>query len=56
MKQVSNLDIKKSFFEHLDEHQKRHYAAIEAKDLGYGRQVAVEKAFGISAKTIRKGI
>ena len=56
MKQISKLGMKKPFFDHLDEREKRHYAAIEAENLGYGGQVAVEKAFGISAKTIRKGI
>jgi len=56
MKQVVNLDIKKEFFDKLDERQRRKYAAIEALSLGYGGQSAIERAFGISSKTIRKGI
>jgi hypothetical protein len=40
----------------LDERQKRHYAVVEALSLGYGGQSAVQRAFGISRKTIIRGI
>ena len=56
MKQVISSDIKKEFFDKLDERQKRRYAAIEALSLGHGGQCAVQRAFGISRKTIIKGI
>lgn len=56
MKQVSNSDRKKEFFDKLDERRKRHYAALEAETLGYGGLSAVRRAFGMSLATIRKGI
>ena len=56
MKQVISLEIKKEFFDKLDERKKREYAAIEAFSLGYGGQSAVRAAFGMSLTTIRKGI
>lgn len=56
MKQVINLEIKKEFFDKLDEQKKREYAAIEALSLGHGGQCAVRRAFGTSLTTIRKGI
>ena len=40
----------------MDERQKRHYAVVEALSLGYGGQSAVQRAFGISRKTIIRGI
>lgn len=56
MKQVISSDVKKEFFDNLDERQKRRYAAIEALSLGYGGQSAVHRAFGISISAIRRGI
>ena len=56
MKQVISADIKKEFFDKLDERQKRCYAAIEAISLGYGGQSAVHRALGISVSALRKGI
>ncbi len=56
MKQVISSDIKKEFFDKLDERQKRRYAAIEAISLGYGGQSAVHRSFGISISALRRGI
>ncbi len=56
MKQIVDLVIKKQFFDNLDERRKRHYAALESLSLGYGGQSAVNRVFGISFPTIRKGI
>lgn len=53
--EITNLEIKKQFFDSLNERQKRHFAAIEAKDLGYGGQKLVSDFFGIDADTIHKG-
>jgi predicted ArsR family transcriptional regulator len=53
---IDNLDLKKHFFSELNERQKRHFAALEAKDLGHGGIKAVSEAFGISVVTIREGI
>ena len=52
---IEHLDIKKQFFDTLNERQKRHYAALEANALGHGGQRAVSQAFGIDADTIRRG-
>jgi hypothetical protein len=52
---IEDLDIKKQFFDTLNERQKRQYAALEAKFLGHGGQLAVSQAFGIEADTIRRG-
>jgi len=51
-----NLDIKKMFFEKLNERQKRHFAAILAKDIGHGGQLEISKALNIEADTIRRGL
>ena len=53
---IEHLDIKKQFFETLNARQKRQYAALEAKVLGHGGQLAVSQAFGIEADTIRRGL
>ena len=34
--EIDNLDIKMSFYEGLNERQRRHFLAIEAKALGHG--------------------
>jgi hypothetical protein len=52
---IKDLDIKKEFFDTLNERQRRQYAALEAKALGHGGQRAVSQAFGIDADTIRRG-
>lgn len=53
--EITSLEIKKKFFDNLNERQKRHFAAIEASNLGYGGQLTISKAFGIAQKTIYKG-
>lgn len=53
---VTDLEIKRQFFDNLNERQKRHFAAIEARNLGHGGQLAVSQAFDIDLKTIRRGI
>lgn len=53
---IDNLDLKKHFFSSLNERQKRHFAALEAKNLGHGGIKAVCEAFSISVVTIREGI
>jgi len=53
--EIPNLDIKKEFFNNLNERQRRQFAAIVAKDLGFGGQLRVSSEFNIEADTIRKG-
>ena len=53
--EILNLEIKKQFFDNLNERQKRQYAAIETSNLGYGGQLAISEAFEIAQKTINKG-
>jgi DeoR/GlpR family transcriptional regulator of sugar metabolism len=53
---IDNLDYKKQFFQSLNERQRRHFAAIEAKELGHGGIKAVSTAFGVSVVTVRQGI
>ena len=43
------------FFEGLSEKEKRHYAAIEARKVGYGGQRYMAKVLGCSTKTIQRG-
>lgn len=54
--EIDNLELKKHFYGSLNERQRRHFAAIEAKNLGHGGIKAVSEAFGISVVTIREGI
>jgi hypothetical protein len=44
------------FFDNLDEKNKRYYAAVEAEKLGHGGIVYIAQLFGITEKTVRKGI
>ena len=53
---IDNLDIKKSFYNSLNERQKRHFLAIEAKGLGHGGITSVSEAFEASRTTIHQGI
>lgn len=53
---VDKLDDKKQFFSTLNERQRRHFAAIEAKQLGHGGIKEVSEQLGISVVTIRQGI
>lgn len=54
--EIDNLEDKKKFFATLNERQKRHFAAIEAKRLGHGGIVAVSEAFGIHRETVSNAI
>ena len=54
--EILNLDIKKMFFDNLNECQKRHFAAILSKDLGHGGQITISKVLSIEADTIRRGL
>ena len=54
--QIQNLDIKKAFYITLNERQKRHYLALEAKALGHGGILSVSKAFGANRDTVSRGI
>lgn len=46
-------DAMRYVFESLNEKDRRHYAAVEAKKLGHGGITYIAALFGISAKTIR---
>jgi hypothetical protein len=43
-----------TFYSQLKERQKRLYASIEAKKVGYGGKLYIGNLLGISQKTIRK--
>ena len=43
-------------YSRLSEKDKRHYAAIEAKKLGFGGKRYIARLFGLSTKTLYKGI
>ena len=45
----------RKFFETLSERDKRHYAALEAKKVGYGGQLYMESVLGCTARTIQRG-
>jgi len=53
---IDNLDIKKSFYESLNERQKRHFLALEAKALGYGGIKHVGNTFQVARSTIQIGL
>ena len=54
--EIENLDMKKTFFKSLNERQKRHFAAVEAKQLGHGGITKVSSSFSIHRETIRIGM
>ena len=54
--EIDNLENKLKFYATLDERQRRHFAAIEAKQLGHGGILTVSKAFGIHRETVSKAI
>lgn len=57
--QKYNEDIEahmQTFFETLSEKDKRHYAALEAKKLGYGGQTYIASILHISERTIQRGL
>ncbi len=53
---IDNLSNKQKFFATLNERQRRHFAALEAQQLGHGGILAVSKAFGIHRETVSKAI
>jgi hypothetical protein len=53
---IDNLELKKTFYRSLNERQRRHFAALEAKLLGHGGIKAVCEAFQIDPVTVRIGI
>lgn len=53
---IDNLDMKKVLYGTLNERQRRHFAAVEAKSLGHGGIKAVSETFEIDPVTIRTGI
>ena len=44
------------FFDDLNEKHRRRYLAVEAKKLGYGGIKYLSELFGVSEKTIGRGI
>ncbi len=54
--EIDNLELKKTFYGGLNERQRRHFAALEAKTLGHGGIKAVCEAFQIDPVTVRGGI
>ncbi len=48
--------IMRSYYDRLNEREKRHYASIEALKLGHGGKGYVCELFGISYKTVEKGV
>jgi hypothetical protein len=45
-----------TFFENLSEKDRRHYAAVEALKLGHGGISYISDLFGISIRTIERGL
>ena len=46
----------KTLYESLNERDRRQYAAIEARELGYGGQTYIHRLFGCDYKTLRRGL
>lgn len=44
------------FISRCDEQQRRWYAAIESKKIGYGGEKTISEITGIDEKTIRRGM
>lgn len=51
----NNLELKQHFFSSLNERQKRHFAAVEANELGYHGVTIISKLYGMHRHTIRQG-
>ena len=59
MKQFYNTNteqLMQLYYSHLSEKDKRHYAAVECKKLGWGGLSYIMKLLKVSQKTIEKGI
>ena len=54
--EIENLSYKQQFYATLNERQRRHYAALEASQLGHGGILTVSRAFGIHRETISKAL
>jgi len=54
--EIDNLDIKMSFYKGLNERQRRHFLAIEAKAIGHGGINLISKTFKADRATVRKGL
>lgn len=50
------MEIKKRFYQSLNERQKRHYLALEAKSLDHGGITLLSKEFEVSRTTIHQGL
>ena len=50
-----NLELKQQFYASLNERQKRHFAAVEANELGYHGVTIISKLYSIHPHTIRQG-
>lgn len=46
----------KAYYEQLPERQRRQYAAVESLKLGWGGQTYICILFGLTQKTLRKGL
>lgn len=53
---IDNLAFKQQFYTTLNERQRRHFVAIEARQLGHGGIKAASESFGISGVTIRTAL
>jgi hypothetical protein len=54
--EIENLEFKKTFYQSLNERQRRHFSAIEARNLGHGGIKVVCETFSIDPVTVRSGI
>jgi hypothetical protein len=54
--EIINLDMKKSFYNSLNERQKRHFLGIEAKALGHGGITLVSSTFQVNRDTVSRGL
>jgi len=52
---IDNLALKRRFFATLNEKQKRHFAALEANELGYHGVTVTSKLYNLHPHTIRQG-
>lgn len=54
--EIDNLDIKMNFYKGLNERQRRHFLAIEAKAIGHGGINLISKTFKADRATVRRGL
>ena len=53
---ASTVDLMRLHYVHLSEKDRRHYAAIECKKLGFGGGKYIMSILNISQKTLEKGV